>query len=77
MQSVMSLSRGLLLVAMVLVASLATMTVISNPTFAGTGFKNKAECIEYVIDSTKVVKNHAIQNAKVNTELAEKLCAEY
>jgi hypothetical protein len=45
-QGVMSLSRGLLLVAMILAASLATMAVILNPTFAGTGFKNKAECIE-------------------------------
>jgi hypothetical protein len=77
MQSVMSLSRRLFLVAMVIAASLTTMATVSNPAFAGTGFKNKAECIEYVIDSTKVVKNHAIQNAKVNTELAEKLCAEY
>jgi hypothetical protein len=71
-QSVMSLSVGLLLVA-----SLATMAMVSNPAFAGTGFKNKAECMEYVIDGTKVVRNHALQSAKVSKELAEKLCAEY
>ncbi|MFL6401212.1 MAG: hypothetical protein ACJ72J_16760 [Nitrososphaeraceae archaeon] len=70
----MSLSIGLLLVA-----SLATMTVILNPAFAfsGTGFKNKSECMEYIIGDTSVVKNHALQSAKVSKELAEKLCAEY
>jgi hypothetical protein len=74
MQSVMSLSIGLLLVV-----SLATMSVASNPAFAfaGTGFKNKEECMEYVIEDTKVVRNHALQSAKVSKELAEKLCAEY
>jgi hypothetical protein len=76
MQSVMSLSIGLLLVA-----SLATMAVVSNPAFAfafaGTGFKNKEECMEYVIEDSYVVRNHALQSAKVSKELAEKLCAEY
>jgi hypothetical protein len=33
--------------------------------------------MEYVIDSTSVVRNHALQNAKISKELAEKLCAEY
>jgi hypothetical protein len=36
----MSLKAGLLMVAIVLVASLTTMAVVSNPAFAGTGFKN-------------------------------------
>jgi hypothetical protein len=73
----MSLKTGLLLVAIVLAASLATTAMVSNPAFAGTGFKNKAECMEYVIDGTKVVRNYVIQNAKVSRNLAEKLCAEY
>jgi hypothetical protein len=77
MQSVMSLNIRLLLVAIVLAASLATTAMVSNPAFAGTGFKNKAECMEYVIDGTKVVRNYVIQNAKVSRDLAEKLCAEY
>jgi hypothetical protein len=73
MQGVMSLSIVLLLLAL-----LATMAVVSNPAFAGSRlFKNKAECIEYVIEGTKVVRNHALQSAKVSKELAEKLCAEY
>jgi hypothetical protein len=74
MQVVMNLSIVLLLVAF-----LATIAVVSNPAFAfaGSGFKNKDECMEYVIDDTKVVRNHALQSAKVSKELAEKLCAEY
>jgi hypothetical protein len=64
-------------IGLILVASLATMAVVSNPAFAGTGFKNKAECMEYVIEDTYVVKNHALQSAKVSKGLAEKLCAEY
>jgi hypothetical protein len=74
MQGIMSLTIGLLLAA-----SLATMAVVSNTAFAfaGTGFKNKGECMEYVIDSTKVVRNHVIQSAKVSEELAEKLCANF
>ena len=73
MQSVIRLS-----IVMLLVALLATMAVISNPAFAfeGTGFKNKSECMEYVMDSTSVVRNHALQKAKVSKELAEKLCAD-
>ena len=66
MQNVMSLKTGLLLVAIVLAASLATMAMVSNPALAGTGFKNKSECMEYVIHSTKVNRN-----------LASKLCADY
>ena len=79
MQSMISLNTGLLLVAIVLATSLATTAMVSNPAFAfaGTGFKNKEECMEYVIDGTKVVRNHALQSAKVSKELAEKLCAEY
>ena len=72
-QTVMSLNIELLSVAIVLAAaSIATMAMVSNPAFAGTGFKNKAECMEY-----KVVRNHVIQSAKVSKNLAEKLCAEY
>ena len=77
MQNVMSIKIGLLLVAIVLAASIATMTMVSNSAFAGTGFKNKEECMEYVIDGTKVVRNHALQSGKVSKELAEKLCTEY
>jgi hypothetical protein len=66
MQNVVSLKTGLLLVAIVPASSLATMAVVSNPALAGTGFKNKAECMEYVIDGTKVNRN-----------LAAKLCADY
>jgi hypothetical protein len=73
----MSVNIGLLLVAIVLAPSLTIMVVVSNPAFAGSGFKNKAECMEYVIQETKVVRNHIVHNAKVNTNLAEKLCAEY
>jgi hypothetical protein len=72
-----SLSLGLLLVAIVLATSLATTAIISNPVFAGISFKNKAECMEYIIDGTKVVRNHVIKNAKVSRSVAEKLCAEY
>jgi hypothetical protein len=66
MHSVMSLHIGLLLVAVVIEALSVTVAMVSNPVFAGTGFRNKAECMEYVIDSTKVNRN-----------LAAKLCAEY
>ncbi|MFL6364986.1 MAG: hypothetical protein ACJ719_07250 [Nitrososphaeraceae archaeon] len=59
------LNEELLLVAIVLAASLATIVMVSNPAFAGTGFKNK-QCMEYVIHSTKVNRN-----------LASKLCADY
>ncbi|MFL6357504.1 MAG: hypothetical protein ACJ71C_13225 [Nitrososphaeraceae archaeon] len=52
----MSLKTGLLLVAIVLAASLATMAMVSNPALAGTGFKNKSECMEYVIHSTKLIE---------------------
>jgi hypothetical protein len=78
MQSMISLNIGLLLVAIVLATSLATTAMVSNPAFAfaGISFKNKAECMEYVIDGTKVVRNHALQSAKVSKELAEKMCAE-
>jgi hypothetical protein len=34
------LNEELLLVAIVLAASLATIVMVSNPAFAGTGFKN-------------------------------------
>jgi hypothetical protein len=61
MQGIMSLSIGLLLVS-----SLATMAMVLNPAFAfaGTGFKNKAECMEYVLEGTYVVRNHALKNVK-------------
>jgi hypothetical protein len=66
MQSLMNLNAGLLLLCMVLAVSLATMAVVSNPAFAGTGFKNKAECMEYIIHSIKLNRN-----------VAAKFCAEY
>ena len=77
MQGIITLS-----IVMPLVALLATMAVVSNPEFAFAAasslhFKNKAECIEYVIGSTNVVRNHVLQKAKVSKELADKLCAEY
>ena len=61
MQGVVSLSIVLLLVAL-----LATMAIVSNPVFAGSRlFKNKAECMEYVTEDSYVVRNHALQKAKV------------
>ena len=73
MQGVINLS-----IVIMLVALLATMAVVSNPAFAGSRlFKNKSQYIEYVIEDTNVVRNHALQKAKVSKELAEKLCAEY
>ena len=61
---------------MILVSCLATMAVATNSVLASAGisFKNKSECREYVMDGTKVVRNHAIQSAKVSKQLAEKLC---
>ena len=75
MQSVMNLTIGLLLVA-----SLATMAMVLNPAFAYTEsrlFKSKAECIQYVIHGTKVVRNHVLQSVEVSKALAEKMCADY
>jgi hypothetical protein len=75
MQGIINLSLGLLLVAL-----LVTTAVVSNPASAAASrlhFKNKAECIEYVIDGTNVVRNHALQKAKVSKEAADKLCAQY
>ena len=47
------------------------MAVVSNPAFAESRlFKNKAECIEYVIEGTNVVRNYVLQSAKVSKELA-------
>jgi hypothetical protein len=75
MQGSISLSIELLLVAL-----LVTIAVVSNSVFAAAShlhFKNKAECIEYVIDGTNVLRNHALQKAKVSKEVADKLCSEY
>jgi hypothetical protein len=75
MQGIMNLS-----IVLLLVAALATMAVVSNPAFAAANhlhFKNKAECMEYVIEGTNVVRNHAVQKAKISKELADKLCAQY
>ena len=76
MQGIMNLS-----IVLLLLAALATMAVVSNPAYAGTGsrlhFKNKAECMEYVIEGTNVVRNHALQKAKISKEVADKLCAQY
>jgi hypothetical protein len=61
------LKTGLLLVAIALVASLlATMVMTSNPILAKELFKNKAECMEYVMDSTNLNRN-----------VAAKFCADY
>jgi hypothetical protein len=79
MYNVMSPTVKLLLTAIILVSCLATMAVVTNPVLASAGisFKNKSECMEYVMDGTKVVRNHAIESAKVSKRLAEKLCADY
>ncbi len=79
MHNVMSPAVKLLLITIVLVSCLTTMAAVIYPVpaSAGISFKNKSECIEYVMDGTKIVKNHAIQGAKVSKQLAEKLCAEY
>jgi hypothetical protein len=43
------LKKGLpLVMAIVLVASLAIIALVSNPAFAVTGFKNKAEYIKFL-----------------------------
>ena len=66
------------MVMMLLVASLAIMTIVSNSAFAARiHFKNKAECIDYVIHGAYVVRNHASQSLKVSKQVAKKLCAEY
>jgi hypothetical protein len=75
MQGVINLS-----IVLLLAAALVTMAVVSNPTFAAASrlhFKNKAECMEYVIEGTNIVRNHALQKAKVSKEVADKLCAQY
>jgi hypothetical protein len=75
MQSVINLGLGLLLVAL-----LVTMAVVSNPAFAAASrlhFKNKAECMEYVIEGNNVVRNHALQKAIISKEVVDKLCAQY
>jgi hypothetical protein len=79
MHNVMSSTIELLLIVAVLVSCLATMAVVSNPVFASSriSFKNKSECMEYVMEGTNVIRNHDIQSAKVNKQLAEKLCSEY
>ena len=42
------------------------MVVISNPAFAGSRlFTNKTEGMEYVIEDSYVVINHALKGAKV------------
>jgi ABC-type cobalt transport system substrate-binding protein len=58
----MSLNTRLLLVAIVLAASLATMAMVSNPAFAGTGFKNKAECIKFLTQNYNVPPNVAAKS---------------
>lgn len=79
MHNLMTQTIKLLLLVAVLVSCLATAAVVSNPVTASSriSFKNKSECMEYVMDGTNIIRNHAIQNAKVNKQLAEKLCAEY
>ena len=75
MQGVINLS-----IVLLLAAALVTMAVISNPVFAAANrlhFKNKAECMGYVIEGTYIVRNHALQKAKVSKEVADKLCAQY
>jgi hypothetical protein len=75
MQGVINLS-----IVLLLAAALVTMAVVSNSAFAAASrlhFKNKAECMEYVIEGTNIVRNHALQKAKVSKEVADKLCAQY
>jgi hypothetical protein len=60
---VTSLNTRLLLVAIVLAAaSLATMAMVSNLAFAGTGFKNKAECIKFLTQNYNVPPNVAAKS---------------
>ena len=64
MQGVINLS-----IVLLLAAALVTMAVVSNSAFAAASrlhFKNKAECMEYVIEGTNIVRNHALQKAKVS-----------
>jgi hypothetical protein len=75
MQGLISLGLGLRLVAL-----LVTTAVVSNSAFVAASrlhFKNKAECMEYVIEGTNVVRNHALQKAIISKEVADKLCAQY
>jgi hypothetical protein len=52
------------------------MAAVIHPVLASAGisFKNKSECMGYVMDGAKIVKNHAIQGGKVSKQLSEKLC---
>lgn len=56
------LKKELLVVAIVLVASIAVMATVSNPAFAGTGFKNKAECIKFLVKNYNVPPNLAAKS---------------
>ena len=57
------LKIGLLVVAIVLMASIAAaMAIVSNPAFAGTGFKNKAECIKFLTQNYNVPPNVAAKS---------------
>jgi hypothetical protein len=60
----MSIKIGLLLVAIVLAASVATLAMVSNPAFAGTGFKNRAECIKFLTQHYNIPPNIAAKSCK-------------
>jgi hypothetical protein len=60
----MSIKIELLLVAIVLAASVATMAMVSNPSFAGTSFKNRAECIKFLTENYNIPKNIAAKSCK-------------
>jgi hypothetical protein len=51
-----------LLAAIVLAASLAITAMIPNPAFAGTSFKNKAECIKFLTQNYHVPPNIAAKS---------------
>ncbi len=75
MQGVMSL----IIVMLLVVGSVVTITVVSNHALAASHllFKNKAECIDYVIHGTNIARNHALESVKVSKQIADKICAEY
>ena len=56
------LKQRLLVVAIVLVASIAVMAIVLNPVYAGTGFKNKAECIKFLVQNYNVPPNVAAKS---------------
>ena len=41
---------------------LLVVAIVSNPAFAGTGFKNKAECIKFLTQNYNVAPNVAAKS---------------